>query len=236
MIALHSVSKYYRHKRDPVLDQISFLFRPNTHVAILGPRGSGKTTLLRLLCGMEMPTSGYIERKMSVSLPVGYNGKVSAKTTVRQFLGFAARVHSIGADDLTAFVLKTADLQIDLKQPLNELLGIERRRLNYVLSYALPADCYLFDESIGPRSRADAELFDRLFKLRSETAATVLATSSARAAHSFCQRGAELYLLFDGQLIRCPNVNRAVRDLHRLSRSFPLPDNGDGDPDHERPR
>ncbi len=53
------VSKRYG-RRDYVLRDLSFEFRPGTGVAILGPNGSGKTTLLRMLTCLAFPTDGMI--------------------------------------------------------------------------------------------------------------------------------------------------------------------------------
>jgi capsular polysaccharide transport system ATP-binding protein len=187
---------------------------------ILGLRGSGKTTFLRLLCGMEIPTEGRIDREMSVSLPVGYNGRVHNKTLVSQFLRFAARIHGVEASDLIKFVLQASGLPTDSKQEIGKLRPTDRRRMNYVLSYALPFDCYLFDENIGLRSREDVKLFTGLYEARHASTATIIATSSAKTAQIFCERGAALYLLYNGHLIAYEDFRDAVYDFRKLSHSF----------------
>jgi iron complex transport system ATP-binding protein len=51
--------KFVRNRR-LILDNISWVIRPNEHWVLLGANGSGKTTLLQILAGYLWPTSGDI--------------------------------------------------------------------------------------------------------------------------------------------------------------------------------
>src|SRR5215212_5129647 len=74
----HSETRKLRHR---VLSDISFSVGRGEKVGVLGRNGSGKSTLMRLLGGLELPTSGRIERGMSVSWPVGLIGGVGGSMT-----------------------------------------------------------------------------------------------------------------------------------------------------------
>ena len=76
MIRLDGVCKSYgtRFGSRQVLDHLSFGLERGRHMGILGRNGAGKSTLIRLLSGAERPTSGRIERGMSVSWPLAFTG------------------------------------------------------------------------------------------------------------------------------------------------------------------
>ena len=76
MIALRNIHKSYRTHLGvrPVLRGIDATFRAGEKVGILGRNGAGKTTLLRLIAGVEYPSSGTVDRRMSVSWPLGFAG------------------------------------------------------------------------------------------------------------------------------------------------------------------
>jgi len=60
-VQLNDVSYTYDDGTTPVLDHLSFDFRPGTCTAILGETGAGKTTLVRLLLALLQPTEGTVE-------------------------------------------------------------------------------------------------------------------------------------------------------------------------------
>ncbi len=58
-IRLHDISFAYDEK--PVINHLSFDFKPGQCTAILGPTGAGKTTLLRLFLSLVSPQQGEID-------------------------------------------------------------------------------------------------------------------------------------------------------------------------------
>ena len=71
MIKLADVAKFYdtRHGRVRIFDHVNLDIAPGEKVGILGRNGAGKSTMIRLISGAEQPTSGRIERTMTVSWP-----------------------------------------------------------------------------------------------------------------------------------------------------------------------
>ncbi|TVQ20583.1 MAG: ABC transporter ATP-binding protein [Spirochaetaceae bacterium] len=59
-IELRGVSFSYPGDNRPVIDGLSYTFRPGRHYAIVGANGAGKTTLVRLLTGLYAPDSGSV--------------------------------------------------------------------------------------------------------------------------------------------------------------------------------
>ena len=60
-VLLHDVSFAYPDDPDtPIIDKLSFDFKPGTCTAIVGETGAGKTTLLRMILALIRPDSGYV--------------------------------------------------------------------------------------------------------------------------------------------------------------------------------
>lgn len=57
--AVH-LTKRYRGKESPAVDDISFEITAGETVGVLGPNGAGKTTLMKMICGVTPPTAGQI--------------------------------------------------------------------------------------------------------------------------------------------------------------------------------
>jgi ABC-2 type transport system ATP-binding protein/capsular polysaccharide transport system ATP-binding protein len=76
MIRLDHVNKTYptRDGSRVILNDISFELGRGEKLGILGRNGAGKSTLVRLVSGAERPTSGEINRMMSVSWPLAFGG------------------------------------------------------------------------------------------------------------------------------------------------------------------
>jgi NitT/TauT family transport system ATP-binding protein len=58
MIELRGVYKAF--EGNPVLENLSFRFPPNSVTGVVGPSGCGKTTLLNLILGLHTPDAGEI--------------------------------------------------------------------------------------------------------------------------------------------------------------------------------
>ena len=72
MIRLDNVNKIYRTRSGPmhILKNVNLAVESGERIGILGRNGAGKSTMIRLISGAELPTSGRIERDMSVSWPL----------------------------------------------------------------------------------------------------------------------------------------------------------------------
>lgn len=59
-VSFENVSFTYPNSSKPVLNNITFSYKSNQSLAIVGDNGSGKTTLIKLLCGLYKPDTGRI--------------------------------------------------------------------------------------------------------------------------------------------------------------------------------
>src|SRR4051812_49842252 len=111
MIRLHHVCKSYKTHfgAKDVLRDVDITFAPGEKVGILGRNGAGKTTLLRLIAGVEHPNSGRIERKMSVSWPLGFAGAMHYSISGADNARFIARLYDKPIRETVEFVEDFAD-------------------------------------------------------------------------------------------------------------------------------
>lgn len=74
-VRLTDVTYAYEDADQPVLNRLSFDFRPGTCTAVLGETGAGKTTLVRLILALVRPQQGAIEIYSGQSGDFGNTGE-----------------------------------------------------------------------------------------------------------------------------------------------------------------
>ena len=170
MITVTGLCKDYhsetRRAYNRVLSNVSFTIRPGEKIAVLGRNGAGKSTLIRLIAGIELPTSGRIERTMSVSWPVGLHGGVGGTMTGNDNIRLICRLYNKPFGLTRDYVDDFAELGKYLGEPVVTYSSGMRARLNFALSIAVDFDCYLIDEVIAVgdqrfQRRSQEELFDK---------------------------------------------------------------------------
>ncbi|WP_226015730.1 ATP-binding cassette domain-containing protein [Novosphingobium sp. FKTRR1] len=185
MIRLQSLTYAYR-KGAPVIDGLTVDLPSDRRLAILGAQQSGKTTLVQLLAGLITPGSGSIERLARLSFPAGYQRGFRMASTLGQNITFAAKIYGADADEVIGFVADVTGLGAMVDRPLRDLSVQDRMNTSFALTYALPFDTYLFDNTftVGePDFRAKCLA---MFEARSRTSGMIVATKFARTASQFC--------------------------------------------------
>ncbi|MBK1658205.1 ABC transporter ATP-binding protein [Paracraurococcus ruber] len=213
MIRLQGVHKSYKTHfgAKEVLRGVDAEFRRGEKVGILGRNGAGKTTLLRLIAGVEHPNQGRIERRMSVSWPLGFAGAMHYGMSGADNARFIARIYDRPMQETVEFVEDFADLGSYYRMPVKTYSSGMIVRLGFALSLAVQFDCYLVDEAIAVGDtkfgrRARAALAD--INARS---ALLLVSHQAETVRAFCETAA---ILDDGRLTRYDDLDEAIAAYH----------------------
>ncbi len=137
-------------------------------VALLGSSGCGKTTTLRMICGLEVPTSGTIyigDRDVTNLSPrdrdlamVFQDYALYPHMTIDENIGYPLKVRGVAHDERAARVREVAgNLQIGdlLARRPGQLSGGQQQRTALARAVVYQAQVFLFDE---PLSNLDAKL------------------------------------------------------------------------------
>jgi len=168
MIRVRKLFKQYSTRQGcrTVLGGIDLDVAPGEKVGIFGRNGSGKSTLMRLMSGAEQPTSGSIERSMSVSWPLAFGGAFQGSLTGLDNLRFICRIYGVSTRDTVPFIQDFAELGAYLYEPVKTYSSGMRARLAFAISLVVDFDCFLIDEVIAVgdsrfREKCETELFER---------------------------------------------------------------------------
>ena len=173
--------KVYRTRRGlrSVLDGITFDLRKGENLGIIGRNGAGKSTLIRLLSGAEEPTSGRIDRGMSVSWPLAFTGAFQPNLTGLDNLKFVCRIHGVNYRSRVAFVEEFTELGRYFREPVSTYSHGMITRLGFALSMAIEFDCFLIDEAmVVGDARFHQRCHDELFHKRKDRAFILVSHSA----------------------------------------------------------
>lgn len=196
-----------------ILDGVNLVVKPGDRVGILGRNGAGKSTLVRMIAGAEPPTSGTVERSMSVSWPLAFTGGFHGRLTGIDNLRFICRIYGVDIRDRLAFVEEFTELGSYLREPVLTYSSGMRARLAFAISMTIDFDCYLVDEvmAVGDesfRERCQEELFE---KRKDKT--MVMVSHSRGYLKSTCNR---FLLLRDGKITEYEDPEEAYWDYKRM--------------------
>jgi len=215
MIELSNVSKVYHTRSGPrrVLDDVSFTIRRGQSIGIMGKNGAGKSTLTRVLSGVEFPTSGTVERNMTVSWPLGYAGAFQSSLTGADNTRYIARIYGIPIKETLEYVEDFAQLGSYFRMPIKTYSAGMHARLAFGVSLAISFDCYLVDEVVSVGDHRFAERCERALKERRERGALLMISHSVSTLQAYCETGA---LMNDGKLIFFDSLEETERAYHDL--------------------
>ena len=139
MIRLSNVGMCYptTHGTVSVLRELNLDIERGQKWGILGRNGAGKSTLVRLIGGAERPTTGHIERMMSVSWPLAFSGGFQGSLTGMDNLRFICRVYGVSAEERIEFVQDFSELGHYLREPVKTYSAGMRARLAFALSMVI---------------------------------------------------------------------------------------------------
>ena len=212
MITLANVTRFHMKSGEPeiLLNNVSQQFSRHDKVGILALAGTGKTTLARLISGVERPDRGLVDRRCSVSFPLGstlgFHPGLSGAENVRLLARLLRRDVAETVDYCESF----ADIGKAFQRPVGQYAPALRARLGFAFSMSVEFDTYLSDgvTSAGDhlfRDKCEAALFERLNR-----SGLILLSRHARSLNRFCTR---FFALHEGQLIPCDSAEQAQDTL-----------------------
>lgn len=171
-----------------VLDGVSFAVGPGDKIAIMGKNGAGKSTLVKIIGGVEKPTSGSIERGLSLSWPLTFGGGFEASMSGLDNIRFIARIYDRPIPETIAFVDDFAELGRNLRFPVKTYSSGMRARLAFALTLAVDFECFLIDEVIAVGDqRFYRRCHDALFVERKHCA-MILVSHSYEIVRDYCAK------------------------------------------------
>lgn len=188
MISIRNVSKQYRTNNGwkTILKDINFELKKGEKVGILGRNGAGKSTLIRLMSGVEPPTTGTIERQMSISWPLAFSGAFQGSLTGMDNLRFVSRIYDADFDYVKSFTEEFSELGEYLYEPVKSYSSGMKARLAFALSLSIEFDCYLIDEVIAVgNARFAAKCKHELFEKRKDRS-LILVSHSPASIKEYC--------------------------------------------------
>lgn len=210
MISVKNVSKRYLTNSGwkTVLQDINFDLHKGEKIGILGRNGAGKSTLIRLMSGVEPPTTGKIERNMSISWPLAFSGAFQGSLTGMDNLRFICRVYNADFDYVKAFTEEFSELGDYLYEPVKKYSSGMKARLAFALSLSVEFDCYLIDEVIAVGdSRFAAKCKHELFEKRKDRS-IILVSHSPSAMKEYCDNA---MVLDKGIMHKFENMDEAYK-------------------------
>jgi len=222
IISLRNVCKGYRSKKGirRILDDVSFDFRGGENLAILGGNGSGKSVLLRMICGMELPDSGTVQRAVSISYPLGFAGGISSNMTGRDNVRFIARIYGCDVPDVERFVYDFSELGRSFDLPVVTYANSMRARLSYGISMALRCDVYVVDEMAAVGDVNFKRKCLEVFAERSRGATIIMAANAPTTVRRFCSHGVIMQHGLKRMVEKQENV---FYYLTLLNENYPMP-------------
>ena len=221
MLSVANLRKVYRTRGGlrSVLDGITFHLRKGENLGIIGRNGAGKSTLIRLLSGAEEPTSGRIDRGMSVSWPLAFTGAFQRNLTGLDNLKFVCRIHGVNYRSRVPFVEDFTELGRYFREPVSTYSHGMITRLGFALSMAVEFDCFLIDEAmVVGDARFHERCHQELFQKRRDRA-FILVSHSASVIKTYCSSAAVLH---EGKLHQFDTVDRAYEFyMHELGMTAP---------------
>jgi heme exporter protein A len=140
----------------PVLEDVSFGLAAGRALVLRGPNGSGKTTLLRSVAGLQPALGGTVSGAGERIAYSGHSDGLKAMLSVRENLGFWARV--FGTDDIGA-ALAAFDLDALETRPAGTLSAGQKRRLGLARLMVTGRPVWVLDEPTVSLDTASVALF-----------------------------------------------------------------------------
>ncbi|KQN10203.1 ATP-binding protein [Sphingobium sp. Leaf26] len=208
MIRLVDINKSYQTRRgqNHVLRDVNLTLEMGQKIGILGRNGAGKTTLIRILGGVEKPTSGRVERDMTISWPLAFSGAFQQSLTGYDNLKFICRIYGKDPEEALPAVEDFAELGRYMREPLKTYSAGMRARLGFAISLVVDFDCFLIDEVVAVGDQRFQDRCREELLVKRADRAMFLVSHNPGFIRENCDRAA---VLTNGTLVYFDDVNEA---------------------------
>jgi capsular polysaccharide transport system ATP-binding protein len=216
MLFLDRVTKHYKMRGGglkTVVRDVSAVIRPGDAVGIIGRNGAGKSTLMRMIAGVEHPTSGRIERRMSISWPLGHGVGLQNSMSGADNARFIARIYNRPVQAVLDYVEDFAELGTYLSMPAKTYSSGMMGRLLLGISLAIEFDCYLIDEVTATGDARFVERARLALLERTRDSAVIMVSHQPETLRSYCRTAA---ILNDGTLTFYEDMDEAFAAYQTL--------------------
>lgn len=180
IIDFKNISRVYKTAKVTAISDVSFEVNEGEFFCLVGPSGCGKSTILRLIGGIELPTSGTIEKPNEVSM-VFQSGALLPWMSVEENVSFVNKVKGLSRmriDEQTTKYLKMVDLETFRFRYPRELSGGQKQRVGIARALAVEPKVLLLDEPFSALDPVTTdELHECLLRVWQETGKTIVMVS-----------------------------------------------------------
>lgn len=121
-------------------------------LGIVGRNGAGKSTLLQILCGVQTPTSGTVERAGRIAAMLELGAGFDPQFTGRENVFLNASVYGLGDAEIRRrfpSIAAFADIGAYMERPVEEYSSGMFARLAFAVCAHVDADVLVVDEALG---------------------------------------------------------------------------------------
>ena len=216
-IEVHNLTKKYKGKAEPALDNISMNIPYGSIFGLLGPNGAGKSSFINILGGLTLKSEGEvkicgIDIDKDPKSARGAIGVVPQEINIDPFfspievLDFQAGLYGVTQDQMNNLeILKKVNLDEKANAYSRSLSGGMKRRLMVAKAMVHNPPVLVLDE---PTAGVDVELRKKLWlfikTLNKKGVTIILTTHYLEEAQSLCDY---IAIINNGKLIKCESKN-----------------------------
>lgn len=206
-LRVKALSRKFNTSHRPLFSDLNFDLNRDGRLAILGRNGQGKSSLIRMLGGVDRPSEGVIDWRMTSSWPIGFHGGFQGSLTGLDNIRFLSRLYRREYNETRDRVDDFAELGSALRRPVKHYSSGMRARLAFGLSLAIEFDCYLIDELVAVGdARFQRKCQEELFQHRAHRA-FLMASHDVNLVTSYCDTA---LIIESGKAKLFHDVNEAV--------------------------
>lgn len=146
-ISMEDITQSYDGK--VVVDHFNLDIEDRKSYALVGPAGCGKTTILKIFMGQIKPTGGAVHRMGDYKYPTLQSGYVSQEGQLngkKNAIWNVKKVYRRTSKEMVAEELRRFLPEERLTLPVSELTPGERKLVEIVRAFTIPADFLVMDE------------------------------------------------------------------------------------------